>query len=50
MPKRYDRCYCSAGWYQRVFEEALGRPVKVRVLRSIISGADRCEFRIDIQR
>jgi len=43
-------CHCSAGWYQRVFEEALGRPVKVQVLRSIISGADRCDFRIDIQR
>ena len=41
-------CYCATGWYRRIFEEALSRPVKVEVLQSIANGADRCEFRIYI--
>jgi predicted hydrocarbon binding protein len=41
-------CYCGAGWYKRLFEEVLSRPVKVEVLRSIASGADKCELAIYI--
>lgn len=41
-------CYCGAGWYKRLFEEVLGKPVRVEVLQSIISGAEKCELRIHI--
>ena len=41
-------CYCGAGWFKRVFEEALSKPVKVEVLQTIANGADTCEFRIHI--
>ena len=41
-------CYCSIGWYRRLFEEILGRTVEVEVIQTIASGADKCEFRIQI--
>jgi predicted hydrocarbon binding protein len=41
-------CYCATGWYKRVFEEALSKPVEVEVLQAIANGADRCEFRIHV--
>jgi predicted hydrocarbon binding protein len=41
-------CQCSTGWYKQLFETALGRPVKVKLLQSIISGAETCEFEINI--
>ena len=42
-------CHCSTGWYKQLFETALGRPVKVKILKSIISGAKTCEFVIKIK-
>lgn len=39
-------CYCGAGWYKRLFEEVLGCPMRVDVVQSIASGADRCSIRI----
>jgi predicted hydrocarbon binding protein len=41
-------CYCGAGWYKRLFEEVLGKPVGVEVLQSIVNGARKCELRIHI--
>lgn len=41
-------CHCSTGWYKQLFETALSRPVKVKILKSIISGAKTCEFVIKI--
>lgn len=41
-------CYCGAGWYRRLFEEVLSMPVKVKVLKSIAAGAERCEIEIRI--
>jgi len=41
-------CHCSAGWYQQLFEQTLGRSARVEVLQTIAGGADRCEFRIHI--
>lgn len=37
-------CSCSVGWYKQLFESALGRPVEVEILQSIIAGAHTCEF------
>jgi predicted hydrocarbon binding protein len=42
-------CYCGAGWYKRLFQEVLGKPVGVKILRSIASGADTCELEIRIK-
>lgn len=41
-------CYCGAGWYKRLFEEVLSMPVKVKVLKSIANGAERCEIEVRI--
>jgi predicted hydrocarbon binding protein len=41
-------CHCSCGWYQKLFETLLGKPVSVELLSSIIQGDERCEFRIII--
>jgi len=46
MPLTY--CYCSTGWYKRLFEEVLSRPLQVEILQSIINGADTCRFLIHI--
>lgn len=40
-------CYCGADWYKRLFEEVLGRPLRVDVLKSIANGADECVLKID---
>jgi predicted ArsR family transcriptional regulator len=42
-------CRCSTGWYQQLFETALGRPVEVEITRSIIGGDRTCEFIIRIK-
>jgi predicted hydrocarbon binding protein len=41
-------CHCSVGWWQRLFESALKKPVTVELVQSIISGADSCQFIIRI--
>jgi predicted ArsR family transcriptional regulator len=39
-------CYCSAGWYERLFSSTLGDSVKVRKVQSILDGSDKCVFEI----
>ncbi|MGC1120429.1 MAG: DUF6144 family protein [Candidatus Methanofastidiosia archaeon] len=41
-------CNCSVGWYKQLFESALGRPVGVELVQSIVTGAETCEFIIHI--
>lgn len=41
-------CYCSTGWYKRLFEEIYDKSIRVEILQSIASGADKCVFRIHI--
>ena len=41
-------CHCSAGWYKSLFEAAFDKPVKVKLKQSIIQGAGRCEFEIEL--
>jgi hypothetical protein len=41
-------CQCSVGWVLEMFETVLQRPVRVRLIQSIKSGADSCVFRVDI--
>jgi hypothetical protein len=39
-------CQCSCGWYSQLFETALGKPVRVELLGSIIQENDKCRFKI----
>ncbi len=41
-------CYCGAGFYKGVWEEILQRPVKIRVLKSIMQQDEVCSFEIDL--
>lgn len=41
-------CNCSRGWAKALFEGAVGRPVEVKLEKSIISGDNECRFRIFI--
>jgi effector-binding domain-containing protein len=41
-------CYCSTGWYRRLWEGILGKPVRVKLLRCMTQGADSCQFAIHI--
>jgi effector-binding domain-containing protein len=39
-------CYCGAGWFRQQWEAAIGEPVRVEILRSVLKGDDVCEFGI----
>jgi len=41
-------CHCGKGYWMAMFEHALGKPVKVDLLQSVISGADSCRFAVHI--
>jgi hypothetical protein len=46
MPDTF--CYCSAGWERQQWEGAIGRPVRVSVVKSLLKGDERCEFAIHL--
>jgi hypothetical protein len=39
-------CNCSAGFHKRMWEVLLGHPVECEVLDTVLSGGDRCRFRV----
>lgn len=39
-------CNCSAGFHKRMWEVVLGHPVECEVLETVLSGGDRCRFRV----
>jgi len=41
-------CFCSAGWYRRIWEGVLERPVRVTLLKSVLQGDDACEFAVHL--
>ena len=43
-------CHCSEGFVKSYWEEVLGRPVKVEVLESVVSGGKECRFAIRLPR
>jgi len=47
IPNAY--CNCSVGWVKEVFEGALGRPVGVRRVSSVIAGDPECRFEVDLE-
>jgi effector-binding domain-containing protein len=46
MPASF--CYCGAGWERRQWAGALGEPVRVRVLHSVLRGDDVCSFAVEL--
>ena len=41
-------CYCGAGWYRQQWEGAIGKPVRIEIIESILKGDDRCQFAIHL--
>ena len=41
-------CYCGAEHVKQLFESALGKPVEVELVQSVIAGAKSCKFLIHI--
>jgi hypothetical protein len=39
-------CHCSKAFVKTFWEEALGRPVRVEILESAVSGSNVCKFKI----
>lgn len=39
-------CYCSTGWFEKLFSSVLGDSVKVEKIQSILDGSDKCIFEI----
>ena len=46
LPETY--CYCGSGFYKGIWEEILQKPVKVKILKSIMKGDDVCSFEIQL--
>lgn len=46
MPESF--CYCGSGWFRRQWEGAIGRPVRVEILQSLLRGDDCCEFAVHL--
>jgi hypothetical protein len=46
LPEVY--CYCGAGFYQGIWEELIGEPVRVEVLESVMAGGDVCKIAIHL--
>ena len=44
VPATY--CQCSKGFVQRMWARVLGRPVKVEVLETAVTGAKECKFKV----
>ena len=40
-------CYCSEGFAERMFARVYGRPVRARVIRSVIRDGQSCVYRIE---
>ncbi len=41
-------CWCGAGWYKRLWEGILGRPVQIEHEESVLQGDEHCTLRITL--
>jgi effector-binding domain-containing protein len=41
-------CYCGAGWFRQQWEGAVGRPVRIEIVESLLKGDARCTFAIHL--
>ena len=39
-------CNCSAGWYERLFSAIFEKPIKVKIVQTILDGSNECVFEI----
>jgi len=39
-------CNCSGGYLKKFLEPALGKPITVEVVHSVVSGGPNCRFHI----
>lgn len=46
MPTTF--CYCGAGWFRQQWEGAIGRPVTVEIVKSVLKGDDACQFALQL--
>ena len=46
LPGEY--CYCGAGFYQGIWKEILGKPVRVEVLESVMHGGEVCRIAVHL--
>jgi effector-binding domain-containing protein len=46
MPATF--CHCGAGWYRQQWEGAIGKPIRVEIVKSIVKGDDVCQFAIHL--
>jgi predicted hydrocarbon binding protein len=44
VPHSY--CYCSVGWVKEIFEQALKRPIEVKLESSVLRGDKECKLRV----
>lgn len=41
-------CYCGAGWCKNIWENVLGRKVKIEITKSVLHADDVCQFAVYI--
>lgn len=41
-------CHCGVGYVKQQFESAFGRPIEVKIMQSVITGAETCRFIVTI--
>lgn len=41
-------CYCSAGFERKQWEAALGQPVRIEVVQSLLKGDLQCQFAVEL--
>lgn len=46
MPPSF--CYCGAGWFRQQWEGAIGLPVRVEIVASLLKGDPECRFAIHL--
>ena len=39
-------CYCGGGFYKGIWEEILGRDIRVELLKTVMQGDDVCQFKV----
>jgi predicted hydrocarbon binding protein len=43
-----DYCYCGAGFFKNIWEEVLGKEVKIDVIETVLKGSSVCKFMIQL--
>ena len=41
-------CYCGAGWCKNIWEEVLGKKVRIEITQSVLQGDEVCQFAVYI--